>query len=88
MQLQRVAVTGMGAICGLGNDLKTVWENALAGKSGISTLQNQNIEGMPVTFGGEVKNFKLSEELMPLKDQERFDVFNQYALHAGTEAIV
>lgn len=88
MQLQRVAVTGMGAICGLGNDLKTVWENALKGQSGISTLQNQNIEGMPVTFGGEVKNFKLSEDLMPLKDQERFDVFNQYALHAGTEAIV
>ena len=87
MKLNRVAVTGMGAICGLGNSLDEVWANALAGKSGISTLENQNTEGWPVTFGGEVKNFKLDPSLMDPKDQERFDLFNQYALHATAEAL-
>lgn len=87
MKLNRVAVTGMGAICGLGNSLDEVWKNALLGKSGITTLENQNTENWPVTFGGEVKNFKLSEHLMPLKDQERFDLFNHFALHASDEAI-
>jgi 3-oxoacyl-[acyl-carrier-protein] synthase II len=87
MKLNRVAVTGMGAICGLGHNLDEIWSNALAGKSGISTLERQNTENWPVTFGGEIKNFKLSPELMDLKDQDRFDLFNQYALHSTDEAL-
>ena len=87
MKLNRVAVTGMGAICGLGNSLDEVWKNALAGKSGISTIERQSTEGWPVTFAGEVKNFKLDTNLMELKDQDRFDLFNQYALHSADEAI-
>ena len=87
MKLNRVAVTGMGAICGLGNSLDEVWKNALAGKSGISTIERQSTEGWPVTFAGEVKNFKLDPNLMDLKDQDRFDLFNQYALHSADEAI-
>src|SRR5690606_20499875 len=88
MKLNRVAVTGMGAICGLGNSLDEVWKNALAGKSGVSTLERQSTENWPVTFGGEVKNFKLAPELMDPKDQDRFDLFNQYALAASEEAIL
>jgi len=87
MKLNRVAVTGMGTICGLGNSLDEVWKNALAAKSGISTIVRQNTEGWPVTFAGEVKNFKLDTNLMELKDQDRFDLFNQYALHSADEAI-
>jgi 3-oxoacyl-[acyl-carrier-protein] synthase II len=87
MKLNRVAVTGMGAICGLGNSLDEVWKNALLGKSGVSTLERQITENWPVTFGGEVKNFKLDPKLMELKDQDRFDLFNQFALHASEEAV-
>lgn len=87
MKLNRVAVTGMGAMCGLGNSLDEVWANALLGKSGVSTIERQNTEGWPVTFGGEIKNFKLNPELMDLKDQDRFDLFNQYALHCTEEAL-
>lgn len=77
----------MGAICGLGNSLAEVWENALAGKSGISKIKKVNTENWAVNFAGEVKNFKLSDKLMDPKDQDRFDLFNQYGLHAGDEAI-
>jgi len=87
MKLNRVAVTGMGAICGLGNSLNEIWANALAGKSGVSSIERQSTEGWPVTFGGEVKNFHLDPALMELKDQERFDLFNQFALHATNEAL-
>lgn len=86
-KLNRVAVTGIGAICGLGNSLNEVWENALAGKSGISTIDRMSTEGWAVNFAGVVRNFKLSDKLMDPKDQDRFDLFNQYALHAGDEAI-
>jgi 3-oxoacyl-[acyl-carrier-protein] synthase II len=88
MKINRVAVTGIGAICGLGNSINEIWANALLGKSGISTLERpKTMENWAVTFGGEVKNFKLDPVLMDLKDQDRFDLFNQYALHAGDEAI-
>jgi 3-oxoacyl-[acyl-carrier-protein] synthase II len=87
MKFNRVAVTGLGAICGLGHNLNEIWKNAIAGKSGISTLENQNTENWPVTFGGEIKNFKLNPELMDPKDQDRFDLFNQYALHSTDEAL-
>lgn len=87
MKINRVAITGMGAICGLGHTLDEIWANALAGKSGVSTLTNQSTEGWPVTFGGEIKNFKLDPALMDLKDQDRFDLFNQYALHCTEQAM-
>lgn len=87
MKINRVAVTGMGAICGLGNSLDEVWANALLGKSGVTKIERQNTENWPVTFAGEVKNFELDPSLMELKDQERFDLFNQYALHATNEAV-
>lgn len=87
MKLNRVAVTGLGAICGLGHNLNEIWANAIAGKPGISTLENQNTENWPVNFGGEVKNFSLSPDLMDPKDQDRFDRFNQFALHSTQEAL-
>lgn len=88
MDLQRVAVTGLGAICGLGNSLEEVWQNALSGKSGVSLIERNNTETWPVKFAGEVKNFKLSESLLSLKEQDRFDLFNQFALHATHEALL
>src|SRR5690606_6167450 len=36
----------------------------------------------------EVKNFTLDSALMDPKDQDRFDLFNKFALHASTEAIM
>ena len=59
MKINRVAVTGMGAICGLGHNLNEIWQNALAGKSGISTIERQSTENWPVTFAGEIKNFAI-----------------------------
>ena len=34
--INRVAITGMGMINGLGHNLKDVWANAIEGKSGVS----------------------------------------------------
>ena len=32
---RRVVVTGLGAVTPLGNDVKSTWENMIAGKNGI-----------------------------------------------------
>ena len=36
--LNRVVVTGIGALTPLGNNVKTFWENAVAGMSGAATI--------------------------------------------------
>ncbi len=87
MQLNRVAVTGVSAICGLGNNLDEVWANALDGKSGISKIDLEGSDSWPVQIGGMVKNFTISEDIMDLKDQDRFDKFIHFALHCANEAI-
>ncbi len=86
MKANRVAITGLGAICGLGHNLKTVWENLVNGKSGISTIENTDTEQWSIKIAGEVKNFQISEDLLGSKDASRYDRFVHFALHCANEA--
>lgn len=85
-QLKRVAVTGMGAICGLGHNLAQVWSELIQGHSGISLIQNIPTEDLSVKIAGEIKNFKIADSVLSAKDADHFDLFNHYALHAAHEA--
>ncbi len=87
MKINRVAITGISAMCGLGHNLNEVWNNLIQGKSGISTLENIDPEMWPVQFAGVVKDFEISEELLIKKEHKRFDTFIHYALHCADEAI-
>jgi 3-oxoacyl-[acyl-carrier-protein] synthase II len=84
--MQRVAVTGIGAMCGLGHNLNDVWAGLVSGKSGISFIDNTD-ENWPIKIAGQVKGFKLSEELLDAKTQSRNDIFIHYALHTAHEAL-
>ena len=87
MELNRVAVTGVSAMCGLGNSMDEVWNNLIEGKSGISMIEDIDPEMWPVQFAGTVKNFEISEDILDKKEQKRFDLFIHYALHSADEAI-
>lgn len=87
MKLNRVAVTGMGALCGLGNDLTEVWTNALSGKSGISKIENVDPNMWPVQIAGSVYNFKLPDHILEPKEQDRYDTFIHYALKCTDDAL-
>ena len=54
---RRVVVTGIGAVCPLGNSVKQVWPRLVAGESGIGPITIFNPEGFPTRIAGEVKNF-------------------------------
>ncbi|MFZ4712447.1 MAG: beta-ketoacyl-ACP synthase II [Bacteriovoracaceae bacterium] len=84
---RRVAITGIGMISGLGHNVFETWRNALEGKSGISTLEYLPTHDLAVKFGGEVKNFTISNHLLEPKEAPRYDKFIHYALHATDEAI-
>ena len=44
--MRRVVVTGLGMVCPIGNDVKTSWENALAGQNGIGPITHFDASGM------------------------------------------
>ncbi len=87
METNRVAITGIGAMCGLGNSMDEVWKNLIAGKSGISTMENVDLTNWPVQFAGQVKDFEISEDILDKKQQKRFDRFIHFALHCTDEAM-
>lgn len=52
---RRVVVTGLGAVSPLGCDVRTNWENILAGKSGVGPLTRFPGEDQRCRIAGEVK---------------------------------
>lgn len=84
--MNRVAVTGIGAICGLGHNLNEIWPRLVAGNSAIEKL-GENFDNSPIKIAGLVKNFELSEEILEAKEQKKFDTFIHYALKATDEAL-
>ena len=70
----------------LGVDVAQSWSGILAGKSGISSIEHMNVEAFSTRFGGSIKGFDI-EQYMPAKDARRLDLFIQYGLAAGLQAM-
>ena len=88
MQISRVAVTGLAAISGLGTSAEQVWQNALEAQNGIVDLGTVRQENWPISYAGYSHDFSLSEELLSLREHDRYDRFIHFALHAGHEAMM
>jgi 3-oxoacyl-[acyl-carrier-protein] synthase II len=58
---RRVVVTGIGAICPIGNDVDTMWKNAKKGMNGIDFIKNFSTENNNIKIGGEIKDFDFVE---------------------------
>lgn len=83
---RRVVVTGLGALCPVGNNHVDSWQALLAGQSGINALTRFDTEKFSVTIGGEVKNFN-AEDFLPAKELRQMDLFIQYGIIAAMEAV-
>jgi 3-oxoacyl-[acyl-carrier-protein] synthase II len=55
--MRRVAVTGLGAVTPLGNDVPSTWRAAVAGESGIDWIRAFDASEQPVKVAAEVKDF-------------------------------
>jgi 3-oxoacyl-[acyl-carrier-protein] synthase II len=83
---RKVAITGLGIISPLGNDVEQSWQNLLAGKSGITKITRFDASPFASQIAGEVKDFDVSKYLSA-KEARRMDVFIHYGLVAAIEAI-
>lgn len=82
---RRVAITGLGAVSPLGNDVKTTWTNLLAGKSGIAEIRQFDASAFPAHIAAEVKHFTRSSELSTKHNRFAMSLTN-YALEAALQA--
>ncbi len=83
---RRVVVTGIGLLCGIGKTAPEVWNNLLAGKSGMAPITSFDATGFPVTFAAEVKGFN-PLDFMEKKEARKMGRFIHFALAAAHEAI-
>lgn len=86
MNSRRVVVTGLGLITPLGNDVTSSWDALKNGKSGIGPISHFDVSDFTTRFGGSVKDFDCSQYMEP-KDARRMDIFMQYGIAAGVQAI-
>ncbi|WP_121810051.1 beta-ketoacyl-ACP synthase II [Mucilaginibacter kameinonensis] len=84
--LNRVVITGLGALTPLGNNVETYWQNLVAGKSGAATITRFDASLFRTQFACELKDFNITDHL-DKAELKRTDTFTQYALVAADEAI-
>jgi 3-oxoacyl-[acyl-carrier-protein] synthase II len=83
---RRVVVTGLGMVTPVGLNVTDTWANILAGKSGAAPIESFDVSAYGTCFSASVKNFDASV-YMPPKDSRRMDVFVQYGMAAGIQAM-
>ena len=84
--MRRVVVTGLGGVCPIGNDIETIWKNALAGKSGVGAVTRFDATEFGCRIAAEVKDFDVTP-YMPAKEARRFDRFIHFGIAAAFQAI-
>jgi 3-oxoacyl-[acyl-carrier-protein] synthase II len=84
--MSRVAVTGLGAVTPLGNDVASTWRAATAGESGIDWIRSFDPGDAPVRVAAEVKDFDASEVASP-KEVRKLERNVLLALGAAREAL-
>jgi nodulation protein E len=84
--VNRVVVTGLGAITPLGHTVPVYWEKLKQGASGLGAITAQGWEELNQKIAGEVKDY---DPLKYFEDRElsTLDRFSQFALIAAREAI-
>ncbi|OUV98735.1 MAG: beta-ketoacyl-[acyl-carrier-protein] synthase II [Betaproteobacteria bacterium TMED156] len=83
---RRVAVTGLGLISPVGNNVNDGWNSILSGKSGIAKISRFDTSDSSVTIAGEVKNFSI-KDFLSVKESRNMDPFIHYGIVAGEEAL-
>ena len=83
---RRVAVTGLGVITPVGNDVDSFWRSLTEGRSGTGLITGFDTTHFAVKIGAEVKNFD-PEQWLDKKEARKLDRFCQFALAAAGQAL-
>ncbi|HSQ16714.1 MAG TPA: beta-ketoacyl-ACP synthase II [Anaerolineales bacterium] len=82
----RVVITGLGCISPLGNDVPTLWNSLLAGRSGAGPITHYDTSGHKVRIAAEVKDFD-GAAIFGRAEARRMDRFSQFAVYSARQAV-
>jgi 3-oxoacyl-[acyl-carrier-protein] synthase II len=83
---RRVVVTGVGLICGVGNNTGDVWQALQAGKSGVERITGFDASLFACQIAAEVKNFD-PLQFIDKKEARKMARFIHLAIAAADEAL-
>ena len=84
--MRRVAITGIGIVSPVGNNLDSFWESLIGGKCGIDFITRFDTSEFKVKIAAEVKNFDPSL-YMDKNEIRRSDRYTHYAVAAASQAM-
>jgi 3-oxoacyl-[acyl-carrier-protein] synthase II len=82
----RVVVTGLGAVTPLGNSVPEYWRAICEGRSGVGPITRFDPKRLDCRIAAEVKGFD-PLKVIEKKELKKLDLFIQYAVAAGVEAV-
>jgi 3-oxoacyl-[acyl-carrier-protein] synthase II len=85
--MYRVAVTGLGVISPVGNDINTFWNNLKNGVCGIGKISRFDAGNLKVSLDAEVKDFEPKNYYDTVQEIRKSDLFMQYAMGAAKQAV-
>ena len=80
--MERVVVTGLGAVSCIGKDVGTFWESLLAGRSGIAEVSGFDATALSTRIAGQVLDFEFDG-----RTAKRMERFTQFAMSASRQAL-
>lgn len=84
--MERVVLTGMGAVTPLGNSVLAYWDGLKNGVNGIKTITSFDTTGYKATVAGEIRDFD-PLTFLDKKEAAHMDRNCQFALAAAKEAM-
>lgn len=84
--MERVVITGLGAVTPLGNSVPEYWDRLKNGKNGIGRITAFDTEGYKACVAGEVRGFDPTT-FLDKKEAAHMDRNCQFALAAANEAL-
>ena len=85
--IERVFVTGIGAVSPVGLNAVDSWSSLKKGESGIGPITSFDADGFETTFAAEIPSFD-PESHVSKKQARRMDRFVQFGAAAALEAAV
>lgn len=86
MNNRRVVVTGMGAVTALGLDTQSTWTGVVNGKNGVRAIEHFDASAFSTRFSASLQDFS-TEGYIEARDAKRMDLFIQYGMVAGIQAM-